>query len=142
MTSISNSRRPYGSAFQLLGVLAVAVCSASSWFAWLGWDQQYQVDPTTGVASGPYETWQVIGCALSLLALFVAALLVGVRPLSAAAALTLAFTAAWTVQAASADESGLYAVGTVLLLIGLSTATAVVSVLVLGLRARWLRQRS
>jgi hypothetical protein len=142
MTSISNSRRRLGSPFQVVGVLAVAVCSALSWFAWMGWDQQYQVDPITGVASGPYEVWQVIGCVLSLLALLVGALLVGVRPLPAAAALTLAFTAAWTVQAARTDETGLHAVGAVMLLAGLSMATAVVAVVTLGLRAWWVRRRS
>jgi hypothetical protein len=142
MTSISNSRRRSGPPFQVIGVPAVAVCSALSWFAWMGWDQQYQVDPVTEVASGPYEVWQVIGCALSLLALFVGALLVGVRPLPAATALTLAFTAAWTAQAARADETGLYGVGTIMVLAGLSIATTVVSLVTLGLRALWVRRRS
>jgi hypothetical protein len=107
MTPNSAGRRQSGSAFQVMGVLAVAACSALSWFAWMGWDQEYQVNRITGVSSGPYEAWQVIGCALSLLLLFVCALLAGVRPLLAAAALTLAFTVAWTVQAASNDDTGI-----------------------------------
>ncbi|HLL68642.1 MAG TPA: hypothetical protein VK453_23440 [Micromonosporaceae bacterium] len=134
MTFTSSGRTPVGFRFQALGVLAVAVCSALSWVAWLGWDQQYQVDPVTGVGSGPYEAWQVIGCALSLLTLFVGALLAGVRPLPASAALVLAFTAAWTIQAARTDDTGLYGVGMILLLVGLSMATALVSVLTLALR--------
>ena len=118
----------------MIGALAVAVFSAGAWFAWLGWDSTYQVDPATQVATGPYEAWQVIGCGLSLLVVFVGALLAGVRPLLASAALTLAFTAAWTATAAPRDETGLYGVGMILLLIGLTGATAVVSFVVLGLR--------
>ena len=124
-----------------MGFLTVAACSALSWFAWMGWDQQYQVNPATGVSSGPYEAWQVIGCALSLLLMFVCALLAGVRPLLAAVALTLAFTAAWTGQAASNDDTGLYGVGMLMLLAGLGVATTVVSVVTLGLRDRWAAHR-
>jgi hypothetical protein len=118
----------------VVGVLAVAALSALSWYAWLAWDSEYQVDPVTQVSSGPYEAWQVVGCALSLLVLFVGALLAGVRPVPASAALTLAFTAVWTATAASRDETGLYGVGMVMLLVGLTVATTVVSVAVLGLR--------
>jgi hypothetical protein len=127
--------------FQVAGVAAVAVLAALLWYGWLGWDTQYQIDPDTGVASGPYEAWQVIGCALSLLVVFVGALLAGVRPVPASAALTLAFTAAWTATAAPNDETGLYGVGMVMLLVGLSTATAAVSLLVLGLRRLWRTRR-
>jgi hypothetical protein len=141
MASIPSSLRRPGPLFQVVGVLAVAVGSALSWLAWMGWDHQYQVDPATGVSSGPYEAWQVIGCAVSLLALFVGALLAGVRPLPACAALTLAFTAAWTAQAASADDTGLYAVGMIMLLVGLSVATTVVSVVTLVLHGRWIVRR-
>ena len=47
---------------QVLGGLTVAVLSAGSWLAWMGWDDEYQIDPRTQVASGPYEAWQVVGC--------------------------------------------------------------------------------
>jgi DMSO/TMAO reductase YedYZ heme-binding membrane subunit len=80
--------------FQVAGGLVVAVLAAVLWFAWMGWDTHYQTDPVTQVTSGPYEAWQVVGCALSLLVVFVGALLIGVRPLWASAALTLGFTAA------------------------------------------------
>jgi hypothetical protein len=119
---------------QVIGVLVVAALSALLWYAWMGWDSQYQVDPVTQVASGPYEAWQVIGCALSLLVLLVGALVAGVRPLLASAALTLAFTAAWTATAARQDETGMYGVGVIMLLVGLAAATAVVSLVVLGVR--------
>jgi len=141
MTSTFAERGRFGFRFQLLGVLAVALLSASAWLAWLGWDHQYQVDPATGVESGPYEAWQVIGCALSLLVLFVGALLAGVRPWLAGAALTLAFTAAWTAQAAPDDESGMYGVGMIMLLVGLSVATVVVAAVTLGLQNWWRARR-
>jgi hypothetical protein len=141
MTPASARPKSPGYRFQVVGVTTIATFSALSWFAWMGWDQEYQVDAATGSQSGPYETWQVAGCALTLLVLFVGALLAGVRPLPASAALALAFTAAWTAQAARADATGLYGVGTIMLLAGLSAATAVVSVVVLRLRDLWVARR-
>lgn len=127
--------------FQIAGGLAVAVLAAALWFAWMGWDTQYQTDSVTQVTSGPYEAWQVIGCALALLVVFVGALLIGVRPLWASAALTLGFTAAWTATAAPGDETGMYGVGMILLLIGLAAGTTVISLAVLGIRRMWSARR-
>jgi hypothetical protein len=59
----------------------------------------------------------------------------------ASAALTLAFTAAWTAEAAPNDVTGLYGVGMLMLLVGLSIGTIVVSVVTLGLRSWWLARR-
>jgi hypothetical protein len=120
--------------FQISGAIVVAALAAASWYGWMGWDTQYQIDPVTQVASGPYEAWQVIGCVLSLLVVFVGALLAGLRPLWASAALTLAFTAAWTATAAPNDETGLYGVGMIMVLVGLAIATTVIALLVRGLR--------
>lgn len=125
-----------GSLFQALGAALVAALSALVWFAWLGRDDEYQVDPVTGMESGPYEAWQIAGCGISLLILLVAAELAGVRALPASTALTLGFTAAWTVQAARSDTTGLYAVGSIMLLAGLCVATAMVSGAVAGIRDR------
>lgn len=83
----------------------------------------------------------MVGCALSLLVLFVGALLAGVRPVPASAALTLAFTATWTAEAAPQDETGMYGVGMLMLLVGLSVGTILVSVATLGLRERWQARR-
>jgi hypothetical protein len=124
-------RRPR---FQVLGALAVAALSALQWYAWMAWDTEYQTDPVTQVSSGPYEAWQVAGCAAALLVVFVGALLSGVRPLWASAAMTLSFTAAWTATAAPADSTGLYGVGMIMLLAGLAAATAAVSLVIGGLR--------
>ncbi len=117
---------------QAIGTAVVAVLSAATWFAWMGWDQQYQVD-AAGVTSGPYEAWQVAGCALTLIALFAGAARAGVRLPLVSAALTVGFTVAWTAQAAR-DETGLFAVGAVLVLTGLAAATALASGAVLWLR--------
>lgn len=132
-TQIASRPRPLQWA-QVFGGLTVAVLSAGSWFAWMGWDHQYQIDPQTQEASGPYEAWQVIGCSGSLLVLLVAALLLRVRWFVAAPAMTVAFTAAWTATAASTDDTGLYGVGMILLLLGLAAGTTIVSMIVLGLR--------
>ncbi|NUT18375.1 MAG: hypothetical protein HOV77_04260 [Hamadaea sp.] len=122
--------------YQALGSLAVALGTLLAWYAWLGWDTRYQVDPVTGQQTGPYETWQVAGCVVTLVALLVCALLSNVRPLAASAALTLIFAAAWTVQAAAADDTGLYAVGAVLLVGGLAAGCLLVSAVTLKLRKR------
>jgi hypothetical protein len=129
----SNTKRGIG--FQVAGVLAVAALSAGAWFAWMGWDHQYQI--VDGEPTGPYEAWQVAGCVLTLLAVFVGALLLRVRAWAAAAALVLAFTIAWTAQASGEDESGMYAVGALFLLVGLIAGTTLVSAVVLPLRASW-----
>jgi hypothetical protein len=120
--------------FQISGAVVVAALAAASWYGWMGWDTQYQTDPVTLQESGPYETWQVVGCVLSLLVVFVGALLAGVRPVWACAALTLAFTAAWTATAAPGDETGMYGVGMVMVFVGLAIATTVIALVVQSLR--------
>jgi hypothetical protein len=99
-------------------LLGAALLSVLAWVAWLGWDQEYQVDPATGIASGPYEAWQVVGCVLTLL---VAAVVAGVaaRAVVAAAWVTVPFTVCWTVSAARGDDTGLFAVGALLIAVGL-----------------------
>lgn len=121
----------------LVGAVLLAAATAGTWFAWLGWDDEYQVDPATGSASGPYEAWQVVGCVVTLLVLGLAVgflvspwVLVVVPPV---------FTGVWTVDAAGSDDSGLFIVGAFLVLVGTSFGAAVVALLALGLRA--LRRR-
>jgi len=76
------------------------------------------VDPATGIASGPYEAWQVVGCVLTLLVASVVAGLAA-RPVVAAGWVTVPFTVCWTVSAARQDETGLFAVGALLIAVGL-----------------------
>src|SRR4051794_5300136 len=99
--------------------LALAVFAAAMWFAWLGWDHQYyQVD---GVPQGPYRAWQVVGCGL---AIAVAAVLAHQRVRGTRAVLVLAlaavigFAVPWAIDASRDDDTGLWAVGLFLLLLG------------------------
>jgi hypothetical protein len=118
------------------GLLVLAAATVLAWWAWLGRDTTMQLDPQTGNYSGPYTTAQVAGAVLTLAALLVAAVLLGSPALPAAAVMTVAFTAAWTAQAAAEDETGLYLVGTVLVLGGLAAGTTVVALLTATLRRR------
>ena len=114
---------------------AVVVLSVLAWVGWLAWDDEYQVDPGTGISSGPYEAWQVIGCVLTLL---VAAVLAGVaaRPAVAALAVTVPFTVWWSVSAARSDDTGLFLVGALLIAVGLYLGAWAVAALSGALRPR------
>jgi hypothetical protein len=122
-----------------LAVLALAACTLATWWLWLGSDRTYQVDPDTGVATGPYESAQVAGCVVTLAVLAVVGSLL-LRPWWTVAAMTVTFVAAWSAQAAATDESGLWLVGAVMLAVGMVTGTAVVSV-VTGALLRGRRRR-
>jgi len=113
----------------LIGPVVVAVATVVAFFGWLGRDTTRTVDPLTGHESGPWSAGQVAGCLLTLLVVLVAAVLLGVPALIAAAAMTVAFVVAWTAAAAASDDSGLFAVGAVLVLIGMAVGTVVVALL-------------
>ncbi len=89
-------------------------CAAGllTWAVWL-WDSEYYWDEVSQSFQGPYRTAQVVGCALTYL-------LVGVlmswrlRPL-VTLGMAIGFSAAWTMHSATRDETGLFLVGTVLL---------------------------
>jgi hypothetical protein len=117
----------------LAGAAVLAVATVVTWYAWLGHDTGYQVD-AAGNPSGPYTPAQVAGCVLTLAALLVAAVVLRVHPLGAAAAMTAAFTTAWTAQAAARDETGLFLVGAVLVLAGTAAGTTVVALATRALR--------
>lgn len=108
------------------GAAAVAVLTVITWYAWLGWDTQQDVD-AAGNVSGPYQAWQVAGCGVTLLALLVGAVLLRVHAAAAAVALTLAFTAVWTWDAVRKDDSGLFVVGALLVFVGLAASSAIVA---------------
>jgi hypothetical protein len=112
---------------QLLSILVTAGASIAMWAVWLGWDQQYDVQPD-GTMTGPYEAWQVIGLVLTLLVpvcwaasqrYFVGAVL------GPTAGLTTAAFYDW-----SDDASGLFAVGVGLIMMGTLAATAVLSAVI------------
>lgn len=98
--------------------LALALFAAAMWFVWLGWDHEYYL--VDGVSQGPYRSWQVVGCGLSIATASVFAYL---RVLHTAAIFVLAiaadigFAVPWAVDASSYD-SGLWVVGLFFLVVG------------------------
>jgi hypothetical protein len=110
-----------------LATLVIVALTTATWWT-LGRDTSYEVDPATGSVTGPYEAPQVIACVVVLVALVVIAALV-LPAWLAVLVVSLPFTGAWTIHAASNDDSGLWAVGAILLLVGtLVGATTVTAV--------------
>ncbi|WP_375483421.1 hypothetical protein [uncultured Jatrophihabitans sp.] len=103
----------------LINAGLLALFAAAMWFAWLGWDHTYyDVD---GVAEGPYRAWQVIGCGLSIGSAAVLAYWRAPRALAIpvlAIAADGGFAVPWSIDASSGDETGLWVVGLVLLVLG------------------------
>jgi hypothetical protein len=110
-----------------LGSVSLAAATVVTWWAWLGRDTEYRVDPVTLTESGPYEAWQVAGCVLTLAVIAVAAGLV-FAPWLVAGVMTVSFTAVWAARAATSDESGLWLVGAIGVLIGMAIGSTVLSV--------------
>ena len=103
----------------LVAALGLAGFAAAMWFAWLGWDHEYyEVD---GVSQGPYRAWQVFGCGLSIAAAAVVAYVWvrgtwGIFVLAASAVVGFAWP--WALDAGATDDSGLWIVGLLFLLVG------------------------
>ncbi len=118
-----------------LPALVLAVTAFLAHAAWLGWDHTYQQDPVTGLTSGPYEAWQVAGCVVTLA---VASVVAGARhhPWLALAIIPAVFTLIWSIPAAQSDESGLWAVGALLILFGTAGGTAATTFLAHALSGR------
>ena len=96
------------------------------WFAWLGWDHEYYM--VDGVAQGPYRAWQVAGCGLTIVTATVLAYLrvpqtAAIFVLAGAAA--FGFAVPWAMDASS-DDTGLWVVGLLFLLVGGGAGLAVV----------------
>lgn len=96
---------------------------ATVWGAWLGWDREYYFDPEVGAFQGPYRPAQVVGCGLTFL-LVTAVLASRWRPVAAALGMTAGFWLVWTVDAATQDETGLFLVGSMMLMVGLVSGSA------------------
>jgi hypothetical protein len=122
---------------ELLWTLALAGVAAAAWAGWLGWDQTRDVHPD-GSTTGPYEAWQVIGLALTLLAAVCTAALRRHGPAAVVGTTVgLAVAAAWDW---SDDASGLFAVGVVLLTLGTLAGTATVTALTTTMTAMTARR--
>ena len=114
---------------------AVALFAALMWLAWLGWDDDYyEVD---GVQQGPYRAWQVVGCGLSICVAAVLALIWARRgAVVLAGAATVGFAVPWGLHAASTDDSGLWVVGLVMVLVGAFVGLVVLLTVVQLVRRR------
>jgi hypothetical protein len=116
-------------------VLALGlVLGAFTWGAWLGWDRTASYDVVTGTVQSPYVTLQVLGCALTV-GTVTAVLAALWHPVAGAAGVALGFWLVWTVDAASKDNTGLFAVGSVMLAAGLALGTTMAAAVGSGVRA-------
>ncbi|MFF5205809.1 hypothetical protein [Streptosporangium sp. NPDC000396] len=125
-------RRRVAAGARAAGLLAAA--TFVNYMIWLGWDQEKDEAPYGGL-SGPYQPWQVVGVVLGLGALAAAGGWRG-HPVAAAVAVTLTMTVCWSVDAATSDDSGLWAVGAVMVLVGTSLGVGVVALCAAALRGR------
>lgn len=108
------------------GFALALLLGAATYAAWLAWDNDYYYDVAVGAYQGPFRPAQVVGCALTF-GLVTALLAMRWRPVFVAAGTSIGFWLLWTVQASTQDESGLFIVGSVLLLIGLAAGSAAAS---------------
>ncbi|OEJ25887.1 hypothetical protein AS594_16660 [Streptomyces agglomeratus] len=112
---------------QVSAIVVLAVVTLALWAAWLGWDQNRDVQPD-GTTTGPYEAWQVIGLVLTLLApvcwaasrRYIAGAVLG-----STAGLTGAAYYDW-----SDDGSGLFVIGVGMVMMGSFVVTAVLSAVI------------
>lgn len=111
--------------FTALVTFVIVALTTATWWT-LGRDTTRDVDTATGTVTGPYEAPQVIACVVVLVALVVIGALL-LPAWLAVLAVSLPFTAAWTIQASSTDDSGLWAVGAVLVLVGTLVGGAIVA---------------
>lgn len=77
----------------------------------------------------------MVGCAVTF-AVVTALLAMRWRPLIVAAGSSLGFWLPWTVQAAGQDETGLFMIGSALLIVGLAVGSAFASLIGRRLRRR------
>jgi len=108
-------------------IALVAVLTAGCWFGWLGWDVEYQTDPLSGVASGPYEAWQVAGALLCLVMVVIGATVL-LGPVAAVATTAATFAISWSITQATRDVTGMWLVGAILVLFGVAAGATVVAV--------------
>lgn len=116
--------------------LGLALFSAAMWGAWLGWDQEYHL--VDGVEQGPYRAWQVVGCGVTIVVGAVAAHLwarTAWTLLVLPAVATVGFAVPWTLEAAGSDDSGLFVLGLMLLVIGMGVGLTLVLAVVTAVSA-------
>lgn len=113
---------------------ATAALSVGAWLAWLGFHAEYKTAPGGSTQTGPYEPWQVIGLALTLVVGVFVAGWVGSPAASAVGGVGgLAFIASYD-WGTHPNSDGLWVIGVTLLLIGASAAGFLIARLASRLR--------
>jgi hypothetical protein len=106
-----------------ISTVALVGGTVATYLALLGWDRDYDRDPATGTLSGPYEPWQIVGCAV-VLALIAALAGRVCSVVVTVGATTVAFTAAWSYGAATMDtgagDANLWPIGAVIVACGVA----------------------
>ncbi|RCG33133.1 hypothetical protein DQ384_01450 [Sphaerisporangium album] len=113
---------------------ALAFASLLNHLLWLGWHRPKILQPDGG-QTGPYEPWQIAGLVIVLAALGVAAGL-SRRPVLSTVVVAGVTWLAWTADAATSDDSGLWAVGALLMLPALFLGVGLVAWATAKVRAR------
>lgn len=125
MTDDRTALRPGGST--PAWALALVGAVVAIYLAFLGWDQRKETDPVTGVQTGPYEPWQVIGVGIGLAMVAFIAGRAG-RAKLVTAVLPLTLTACFAVDAATdPDADGLWVIGAALVALGSLLGTGAVA---------------
>ncbi|WDF32010.1 hypothetical protein PTW37_08905 [Arthrobacter agilis] len=118
------TRDPRPARQQVALVFLVGVLSAALWYGWFAWDTEYQYDRATGRMGGPYAIWQGVGAFVCSIVVFWLAQRL-VRFIVAFLVMPSCFTLAWITSAASADVTGLWMVGAILVAVGSAMGSAV-----------------
>ncbi len=127
--SVERPNKPRGRRWlAVLGQCVImTLVGAGVWAAWLGWDHSMYYDAAAGAYQGPYRPGQVVASALTV-EVITALLALALNPFVVAGGITCGFWLAWTVEASREDASGLFLVGSFMLLIGLVVGTAIAGV--------------
>ena len=107
--------------------LLLVVVTIAAYAALLGWDTGYDTNPVTGEVTGPYQPWQVITLALVVGAL---AAWAGWRGHLVVALIVLPLTlvvAFLVLTVRGQDQTGLFIVGALFMLVGSAVGVGVVS---------------
>lgn len=121
-------RRITGGPTRFVGtMLVVAVLAGGSWLAWMGFHAEYDVDPVTGSASGPYEVSQGVGLGLCLIAIvFLAAWLFSPAGAAVGGVVGLVLTVSYD-WATEPGADGLWIIGAFMLAFGASAGAALIA---------------
>jgi hypothetical protein len=122
----------------LAAPFVIALVTLAAYGAFLAWDTQKDIAPD-GSQTGPYETWQVLGLTVALVALVVVTTWRG-HSIAAVGSTSCTLTIVWSVQAASdPTEPNLWPVGATFLFLGALCGLSIVASITEGTRNRRLR---